>query len=135
MSDWNHGIITEFRANAGKVGGYFEGASIVLLHTKGAKSGAERISPVMYFMDGDRYVVISSAGGSPKNPDWYYNLLAHPDASIEVGTERFDVTAAEVSEPERTRLYEVMESRWKSFTEYKTKTSRIIPVFTLTRKS
>ena len=135
MSDFNHGIIEEFRANAGKVGGYFEGASIVLLHTIGAKSGVERISPVMYFMDGDRYVVIASAGGAPKHPDWYYNLLAHSEASIEVGTEKFSVIAAETSEPERTRLYKIMESRWHSFTEYKHQTSRIIPVFTLTSKS
>ncbi len=135
MSDWNHGIIGEFRANKGKVGGYFEGASILLLHTKGAKSGAERVSPVMYFMDGDQYVVIASAGGAPTHPDWYYNLLAHPEASIEVGTDRFDVTASQTSEPERTRLYEIMESRWHSFTEYKTKTSRVIPVFKLTRTS
>ena len=135
MSDFNHGIVDEFRANAGVVGGYFKGASIVLLHTIGAKSGVERISPVMYFMDGDHYVVIASAGGAPKHPDWYYNLLAHPEASIEVGTEKFSVIAAETSEPERTRLYEIMESRWHSFTEYKTKTSRVIPVFTLTRSS
>ncbi len=135
MSDFNHGIVDEFRANAGVVGGYFKGASIVLLHTIGAKSGLERVSPVMYFMDGDHYVIIASAGGAPKHPDWYYNLLVHPEASIEVGTEKFPVTAAETSEPERTRLYEIMESRWQSFSEYKVKTSRIIPVFTLTRSS
>ncbi len=134
MSDWNHGIIEEFRANAGKVGGYFEGATLLLLHSTGAKSGLERVSPVMYFMDGDRYVVIASKGGADTHPDWYYNLLAHPEISIEVGTQQFPVTAAEVSEPERTRLYEIMETTRHSFTEYKTKTSRIIPVFTLTRK-
>ncbi|MEO8395081.1 MAG: nitroreductase family deazaflavin-dependent oxidoreductase [Chloroflexota bacterium] len=135
MSDWNHGIIAEFRGNAGKVGGPFEGATLLLLHSIGAKSGAERVSPVMYFMDGDRYVIIASKGGAPTHPDWYYNLLAHPEASVEVGTEQFSVTAAETSEPERTRLYEIMETMRHSFTEYKSKTTRIIPVFTLTRKS
>lgn len=134
MSDWNDGIIQEFRANAGKVGGYFEGAIILLLHSTGAKSGLERVSPVMYFMDGDRYVVIASKGGADTHPDWYYNLLAHPEVSVEVGTEQFAATAAETSEPERTKLYEKMETQWHSFTEYKSKTSRIIPVFTLTRK-
>ena len=132
---WNHGIIEEFRANAGKVGGHFESATLLLLHSIGAKSGAERVSPVMYFMDGDRYVIIASAGGAHLHPDWYYNLLAHPEASVEVGTEKFSVTAAEAPEPERTRLYEIMETRWDSFSEYKVKTSRVIPVFTLTRTS
>jgi deazaflavin-dependent oxidoreductase (nitroreductase family) len=135
MSDWNHGIIEEFRANGGKVGGYFAGATILLLHTTGAKSGLERVSPVMYVMDGDRYAVIASKGGADTHPDWYYNLRAHPEATVEVGTEQFPVIAALVSEPERTRLYEKMETMRRSFTEYKTKTSRIIPVFTLTRTS
>jgi len=132
---WNHGIIEEFRANAGKVGGYFAGSTILLLHTTGAKSGLERVNPVMYFMDGDRYVIIASKSGADTNPDWYYNLLAHPEASVEVGTEQFPVTAALASEPERTRLYEIMETKRQSFTEYKSKTSRVIPVFTLTRTS
>ena len=135
MSDWNQGIIEEFRANAGKVGGSFEGATLLLLHTIGAKSGLERVSPVMYFMDGDRYVVIASKGGAPTHPDWYYNLLAHPESSVEVGTEQFPVIAAVTSEPERTRLYEIMASMRQSFAEYKLKTSRVIPVFTLTRTS
>ncbi|MBI1259216.1 MAG: nitroreductase family deazaflavin-dependent oxidoreductase [Chloroflexi bacterium] len=135
MSDWNHGIITEFRANAGKVGGYFEGATLLLLHTTGAKSGLERVSPVMYFKDGDRYVIIASKGGAPTNPDWYYNLLAHPEATVEVGTEKFPVTAAVTSEPERTRLYEIMASTRQSFVEYKSKTTRVIPVLTLTRRA
>ena len=132
---WNHGIIEEFRANAGKVGGYFAGGNLLLLHTTGAKSGTERVNPVMYFMEGDQYVIIASKSGAPTNPDWYYNLVAHPDAEIEVGTEQFAVTAAEVPEPERTRLYEKMETFRDSFTEYKQKTTRAMPVFKLTRKS
>jgi deazaflavin-dependent oxidoreductase (nitroreductase family) len=135
MSDWNKAIIDEFRANEGKVGGYFKNDKILLLHTHGAKSGAERVNPVVYFEDGDRYVVIASAGGASRHPDWYYNLLAHPEASVEVGTEQFQVVAATTSEPERTTLYEHMETLKHSFTEYKTKTSRVIPVFTLTRKA
>ena len=135
MSDWNKAIIEEFRANQGKVGGHFEGANLLLLHTTGAKSGMERINPVMYFVDDDRYVVIASKAGADTHPDWYYNLLAHPEISVEVGTEQFPVIAMAVSEPERTRLYEKVESISRGFTEYKHKTSRIIPVITLTRKS
>lgn len=134
MSEWNQKIIEEFRANAGKVSGYVEGANILLLHTIGAKSGVERINPVEYFMDGDRYVVIASASGVDRHPAWYYNLLTHPEISIEVGIEQVTVIAAETSEPERTKLYEHMETILHSFTEYKYMTSRVIPVFTLTRK-
>lgn len=133
MSDWNQQVINEFRANAGKVGGYFEGDTLLLLHNVGAKSGSERINPVVCFKEGEQYVIIASAGGADRHPDWYYNLLAHPEVTVEVGTEQFTATAAEVPEPERTRLYEKMETLKSSFTEYKQKTSRAIPVFTLTR--
>src|SRR5262245_25557713 len=102
MSDWNKGIIEEFRANQGKVGGYFEHTPLLLLHTKGAKSGLERINPVAYFTDDGRYVVIASKGGADTSPDWYYNLVANPDVSVEVGTEQFQAMAAPASEPERT---------------------------------
>jgi deazaflavin-dependent oxidoreductase (nitroreductase family) len=135
MNDWNKGIIDEFRANKGKVGGQFADATLLLLHTTGAKSGLERVNPMVYFMDGDRYVVIASKGGADTNPDWYTNLVAHPDVSVEVGTEQFPAIASVPSEPERTKLYEKMESIRPGFTEYKQKTSRIIPVVTLTRKS
>ena len=135
MSDWNKSIIEEFRANKGKVGGPFAGADLLLLHTKGAKSGLERINPMMYYRDSDQYVVIASKGGADTHPDWYYNLLANPDLSVEVGTEQFPVIATVTSEPERTKLYEKMESISSGFTEYKNKTSRVIPVVTLTRKS
>ena len=135
MSDWNKAIIEEFRANKGKVGGQFEHTKLLLLHTKGAKSGLERVNPVAYFIDDNRYVIIASKGGADTNPDWYHNLLAHPDVSVEVGTEQFPAIAAVPSEPERTQLYEKMESISSGFTEYKHKTSRIIPVVTLSRKS
>src|SRR5690242_14836283 len=101
MSDWNKSIIEEFRANKGKVGGPFEGATLLLLHTKGAKSGVERVNPMVYFKDGDRYVVIASKGGADTNPDWYYNLRANPELTAEIGTEQFPVIATVTSEPER----------------------------------
>jgi len=134
MSDWNKSIIEEFRANKGKVGGYFAGRDLLLLHTKGAKSGAERINPVAYFIDDNRYVIIASKSGADSNPDWYYNLLANPEVTVEVGTDQFQATAKPTSEPERTELYGKMEAINSGFTEYKTKTSRVIPVLTLTRK-
>lgn len=135
MSDWNKAIIEEFRTNEGKVGGHFAGANLLLLHTKGAKSGLERINPMMYFIDKDRFVVVASKAGADTNPDWYYNLLAHPDVVVEVGTEQFPATAFVPSEPERGELYEKMEAISSGFTAYKNKTSRVIPVVTFTRKS
>ncbi len=134
MSDWNKAIIEEFRANKGKVDSHFKGADLLLLHTRGAKSGLERVNPMRYFIDDGRYVVIASKAGADTHPDWYHNLLAHPEVSVEVGTERFPAIAAVPTEPERTKLYEKMESLSSAFTEYKHKTSRVIPVVTLTRK-
>lgn len=130
--DRNQAIITEFRTNQGKVGGRFEGRTLLLLHTIGAKSHEPRINPVAYINDGDRYVVIASKGGAPTNPDWYYNLLANPLVTIEVGTKQFQVKAAPAEEPERTRLYNKMVEMMPSFADYREKTSRVIPVFVLT---
>src|ERR1700735_3475831 len=90
---FNQKVIDEFRANAGKVGGPFEGAPMLLLHSTGAKSGGARLHPGVYQADGDRYVIFASYAGAPTNPDWYHNLVAHPDATIEVGTDTIDVTA------------------------------------------
>ena len=134
MSDWNKAIIDEFRANEGRVGGRFANSTLLLLHTKGAKSGLERINPMVYYRDGDRYIVIASKAGADTSPDWYYNLLANPEVAVEVGTEQFSAIATVPSEPERTTLYEKMKSINSGFTEYKHKTSRVIPVVTLTRK-
>lgn len=131
-NDWNRTIIEEFRANDGKVGGYFAGRTLLLLHTLGAKSGNERINPVAYVKDGDRFVIIASKGGSPTNPDWYYNVLAHPLVTVEVGKDQFQARAAVAAEPERTRLYNKMIEVAPSFAEYKQKTNRVIPVFILT---
>lgn len=132
LNDRNLAIIQEFRANAGKVGGPFAGATLLLLHTVGAKSGQERINPVACFPDVGRWVIIASKGGAPTNPDWYYNILAHPQVTVEVGTEQFTARASVAVEPERTRLYDKMVERMPGFGEYQKKTTRIIPVVILT---
>jgi deazaflavin-dependent oxidoreductase (nitroreductase family) len=98
----NAGIIDEFRAHEGRVGGPFEGAPLLLLITTGARSGRTRVNPLMYLADGDRLVVFASKGGSPTNPDWYHNVVANPDASVEVGTGHFPVRAT-VATGARTR--------------------------------
>jgi len=131
-NNWNQANIDEFRANSGKVGGRFAGRTLLLLHTVGAKSGQERINPVAYFTNGDRLVIIASKGGAPTNPDWYYNILAHPLVKIEVGTEQFQAQAAVATEPERTRLFNQMAEMMPGFGEYQRKTTRVIPVIILT---
>jgi deazaflavin-dependent oxidoreductase (nitroreductase family) len=130
-NDWNRRTIDEFRANGGKVGGMFEGKTLLLLHTKGAKSWQERINPVAYVRDGERFVVIASKGGAPTNPDWYYNVVATPDLTVEVGTEAFQVHATVAREPERTRLYNKMVEMMPAFDDYRHKTTRKIPVIVL----
>ncbi|HEY9153471.1 MAG TPA: nitroreductase family deazaflavin-dependent oxidoreductase [Anaerolineales bacterium] len=129
----NKKIIDEFRANRGKVGGPFEGRTLLLLYNKGAKSGKERINPVAYVRDGDRLVVIASKGGAPTHPDWYYNVVAHPELTVEVGTEKFQVRASVAEEPDRTRLYNKMVEMMPGFDDYRKKTTRKIPVIVLTR--
>jgi deazaflavin-dependent oxidoreductase (nitroreductase family) len=131
-NNWNQATINEFRANAGKVGGRFEGKTLLLLHTIGAKSGQERINPTAYVRDGDRLVIIASKGGSPTNPGWYYNLLAHPLVTVEVGTGQFQARAEIASKPERTRYYNKMVEMMPVFAEYQKKTTRVIPVIILT---
>ena len=128
----NMKIIDEFRANGGKVGGYFAGKPLLLLHTKGAKSQEERINPVAYIKDGDWLAVIASKGGSPTNPDWYYNVVANPLVTVEVGTEKFRAQATVSEEPERTRLYNQMVEVMPGFDDYRRRTTRVIPVIVLT---
>lgn len=138
MSDvngWNQAIIAEFRANGGNVGGQFARTPLLLLHTTGAKSGQPRINPLAYTTDGDRLVVIASKGGAPSNPDWYYNVMANPLVTVEVGTERFQAQATIAQEPERTRLFNQMTTAMPGFAEYQRNTTRIIPVVVLTRTS
>ena len=130
--DVNQKIIDEFRANSGKVGGRFEGRPLLLLHTRGARSQQERINPVAYTKDEDRFVVIASKGGAPTNPDWYYNILANPLVTAEVGTEQFQARAEVAEEPERTRLYDKMVEIMPGFDEYRRRTRRVIPVIVLT---
>ena len=133
QNERNQGIIQEFRANGGKVGGRFEGRTLLLLHTIGAKSGEPRINPVACINDGDRLVVIASKGGAPTNPDWYHNLLANPLVTVETGSEQFQARATVAVEPERTRLYDKMVAMMPGFAEYREKTTRVIPVIILTR--
>jgi deazaflavin-dependent oxidoreductase (nitroreductase family) len=133
-SDWNTNVINEFRANEGRVGGQFEDAPLLLLHHRGAKSGVERVNPLMYLPDEDRFVIMASKGGAPSNPDWYYNLLAHPDVEIEVGTETVAVRATEVIGEERDRLYNRQAELYPGFREYEEKTTRKIPVIALNRR-
>ena len=131
-NDRNQKIIDEFRANAGKVGGHFEGKTLLLLHSIGAKSGQERINPTAYVPDGENFVIIASKGGAPDNPDWYYNLIANPLVTIEVGTEKFQARAKVAEEPERTRLYNKMAEMMPAFLDYQKRAERQIPVFVLT---
>jgi deazaflavin-dependent oxidoreductase (nitroreductase family) len=132
-NDWNTKVIEEFRANAGKVGGNFAGRTLLLLHTTGAKSAQERVNPVAYVKDGDKFVVIASKGGAPTNPDWYYNILANPLVTVEVGTEKFQARAQVAEDPaERRRLYDKMIAMMPGFAEYEQKTTRTIPVIVLT---
>lgn len=130
-SDWNAAIIEEFRANAGKVGGPFEGATMLLLHTKGAKSGLPRTNPLVYLPDGDRFVVIASKGGAPEDPQWYRNLLADPNLEVEVGTRTIPVRATVITGPERDELYARQVERRPAFADYERKTARKIPVIAL----
>jgi len=135
ISEWNQAVVEEFRANGGEVGGRFTGRNLLLLHTIGRKNEDEHINPLAYVRDGDRFVIIASKGGAPMHPDWYYNLTAHPDVTIEVGMQSFQVRAAETQEPERSQLYEKMIKMMPVFAEYRQKTARIIPVFVLTKVS
>ena len=135
MSDWNEKIIKEFRANGGKVGGYFANMRLLLLHTTGAKSGQPRINPLACMADSDRLVVIASKGGAPTNPDWYYNLVANPEVGVEIGTEKFQALATVAEEPERSQLFDKVATLYPGFAEYQQKTERIIPVVILTRLS
>jgi deazaflavin-dependent oxidoreductase (nitroreductase family) len=129
--DFNQANIREFRANGGKVGGPFEGKTLLLLHATGAKTGEEHVTPVAYIRDGRRYVIIASKAGAPTNPAWYYNLLAHPQVTIEVGTDTLRAQVSVAPEPERTRLYARMTEYMPGFAEYQKKTTRVIPVILL----
>jgi deazaflavin-dependent oxidoreductase (nitroreductase family) len=133
MSDWNTAIIEEFRANGGKVGGPFEGGDLLLLTTRGARTGAAHTTPVAYVRDDDRLVVIASAAGAPRHPAWYHNLRANPEVTVEVGTSKFQATASEALPTERDALWAKMVEVMPGFADYQKKTTRVIPEVVLTR--
>jgi len=132
--DWNASVIAEFRKNHGKVGGNFEGAPLLLLHSKGKRTGKVRVNPVMYLKDGERYLVFASKGGADTHPDWYLNLLAYPDTQIEVGDETIDVHAEDIKGPERDKLYARQAKLYPGFGEYQSMTKRVIPVVALNKR-
>lgn len=131
VNDWNTAIIEEFRANGGKVGGQFEGAPLLLLHSTGAKTGQERVHPMMYQAVGDDYAVFASKAGAPDNPAWYHNLVANPDATIEVGTDTVAVRARVAEGDERERIWTTQKERYPGFADYEAATTRTIPVVIL----
>ena len=134
MSDWNAKIIDEFRANEGRVGGPFQGAPMVLIHHIGARSGTERVTPLVYFPQDDRsMVIIASKAGAPTNPDWYHNLKANPEIDVEVGTETFPVVVEELVGSERERIWQAVVAERPGFGGYQAKTSRTLPLLRLTR--
>jgi deazaflavin-dependent oxidoreductase (nitroreductase family) len=130
-SDWNTAIIDEFRANGGKVGGQFEGAPLLLLHTTGAKTGQEHVTPVMYRDLGDSYAVFASKAGAPTNPDWYHNLMANPSVRAEIGTQTVPLSARTAVGAERDRIWTAHKAANPGFADYETKTTRQIPVVIL----
>lgn len=133
MSDWNEKIIAEFRANEGRVGGNFEGAPLLLLHSTGARTGNERVNPMMYQAVGDSFAVFASKAGADTNPDWFHNLKANPEARIEVGTETLEVVARVLDAEERALIWEEQKARYSGFADYEAKTDRVIPVVMLDR--
>ncbi|OBJ07982.1 nitroreductase family deazaflavin-dependent oxidoreductase [Mycobacterium sp. 1465703.0] len=138
LNAFNNGIIDEFRANGGKVGGQFEGANLLLLHTTGAKSGQPRVSPLAYFRIDGKLIIIGSFAGAPVSPAWVHNLRAHPQARVEVGLpqsgiDAYDVTARELPSDERAALFDKVTAAAPGFGEYQAKTTRVIPLFELSR--
>ncbi|WP_283633342.1 nitroreductase family deazaflavin-dependent oxidoreductase [Mycolicibacterium poriferae] len=134
LADFNQAIIDEFRANDGVVGGPFEGATLLLLHTTGAKSGQPRVSPLAYLTVDGKMIIIGSYAGAPKDPAWVHNLRAHPRARIEVGTDAYDVAVRELPAGERDATYPKVTEMAPAFAEYQAKTTRVIPLFELTRE-
>ena len=133
-NDFNQGVIDEFRANAGMVGGYFAGRNMVLVHHQGAKSGKQYVSPLVYQrLDDGKMAIFASKGGAPENPAWYHNVVANPNVTVEVGTETFDVTARVADGEERNRIWEQQKIDVPGFADYENKTTRSIPVVILER--
>jgi deazaflavin-dependent oxidoreductase (nitroreductase family) len=134
MKDYNRQVIEQFRAERGKPGGRWAGRPLLLLTTRGARSGQPNTTPIMYVHDGDRLLVIASNAGAPVHPDWYRNLVAHPEVTVEVGTETFDATAVITEGAERQQLWTRIVALYPFFTEHQAKASRQIPVIALERR-
>ena len=132
-NEFNRGVIAEFRANEGKVGGPFEGAPMVLVSHKGARTGTERVTPLMALLNGDDIVIFASKAGAPDNPDWYHNLVANPDTSVELGTDTLAVRARVAEGAERDDLWTRQKTAYPQFQEYENGTTRVIPVVVLER--
>lgn len=133
LDEFNRNIVEEFRANGGKVGGPFEGGTLLLLHTTGAKSGKSRLSPLAYLTIDDKMIIVGSYAGAPKHPAWVHNLRANPKAFIEIGTEAYEVDVRELPEDEREATYPKLTELAPVFAEYQANTTRAIPLFELTR--
>ena len=133
MAEFNKKVIDEFRSNGGKVGGQFAGAPMIIITHTGAKSGKTYTSPLVYSKDGDRFVIVASKAGAPNNPSWYHNLIAHPEVTVEIGTEKFKARVTEAKGAERDRLFAAQAKLMPQFNEYQKKTNRKIPVLVLER--
>lgn len=133
MNDWNRRVIEEFRANGGKVGGDMEGWPLVLVHHVGAKTGTERVTPVVYQqLEGGAVAIFASKAGAPANPDWFHNLVANPETEIEIGSDTRPVSARVATADERTRIWEAQKHAFPNFAEYEQKAgTREIPVVVL----
>src|SRR5579872_7453888 len=132
--DYNRNLIEQFRAERGNVGGPMAGRHLLLLTTTGAKSGQRRTTPMMYIPDGDRLIVMASNAGAPAHPDWYRNLVAHPDVTVEVGAETYDATAIVTEGAERQRIWDMVVEQYPFFIEHQAKITRQIPVIALERR-
>ncbi|MBS1693462.1 MAG: nitroreductase family deazaflavin-dependent oxidoreductase [Actinobacteria bacterium] len=135
LDDFNRNVVEEFRANGGKVGGPFEGGTLLLLHTVGAKSGTPRVSPLAYLTVDGKMLIVGSYAGAPKNPAWVHNLRANPQVHVEVGADSYDVMARELPRDERDRAFAKVAAQQPVFGEYQKNTDRAIPLFELTRVS
>lgn len=133
LDDFNRAIVEEFRANGGTVGGPFEGATLLLLHSTGAKSGKTRMSPLAYLMIDGKMIIVGSYAGAPRNPAWVHNVRAHPKAFIEIGTDAYDVDVRELPDTERDAMYPKLVEMAPAFGDYQAKTTRVIPLFEVTR--
>ncbi|MCC7023063.1 MAG: nitroreductase family deazaflavin-dependent oxidoreductase [Thermomicrobiales bacterium] len=134
FDNFNQNLIAEFRQNGGRVGGPFAGAPMLLLTTTGRRSGQPRTNPVIYTTDNGRFVIIASKGGAPTNPDWFHNLRANPEVTVEIGTETFPARASIPEGAERDRLFAQMAAQMPGFADYQKQTTRRIPVVLLERE-